>query len=553
MSRALAVPVRSGSGKPELSRRDLGPDRFATVLALFLILAIAFAGVLSLPLAEPDEARYAETARLMVASGDWLVPRLERSPFLDKPPLLYWLSALSFEIFGVSDASARLPIFLSALLCLALTYTQSKRAFSKPAARMAVVVLASSPLFFGLEQLLTMDMLLTACTTAGMAAVWRGVRDDDRRWIYVGYLATALGVLAKGPIAVLLVWLPILLYAAAQRDFAVARQCLQWRGIVGLIALCAPWFLLVNARVAGFLADFWWHHHVERFLNPWHHREPAWFYAPVALVGLFPWSVLWLLAPEAARAAVTDVRRHATSTYLVLCILVPFVLFSVSSSKLIPYVLPAIPPLAVLIGAVYHRILQRAAPTLLARGGILFAVAGSAALVCGLVFFIWVPHWRIPILRPLLTLGGASVVAAGVLARIQSGRARFGLALTSLLVGLTAILFFVETGRAELAKHYRALSLAARCETPAGAALLSFGGYRPAVDFYFGRQAEVVDESDESHLQAIWKGAKPVTAFVPAGDIERLQQILPGVRLIARDRHAAVIANTTDAQRREHG
>jgi 4-amino-4-deoxy-L-arabinose transferase-like glycosyltransferase len=487
----------------------------------------------------------------MVTSGDWLVPRLENSPFLDKPPLLYWLSAVSFEIFGVSDASARLPIFLSALLCLGITYAQTRRAFGKPAAQMAAVVLASSPLFFGLGQLLTMDMLLTSCTTAGMAAVWCGIRDHDRRWIYAGYAATALGVLAKGPIAAALIWLPIVLYAAVKRDFGVVRQCLQWRGLVGVAVICAPWFLLVNARVDGFLANFWWHHHVERFLNPWRHREPAWFYAPVALVGVFPWSILWLLTPKAAGAAVEEVRHHPTSAYLLLCALVPFVLFSLSSSKLIPYVLPGIPPLAALIGTVYHRILERAAPALLSRGGTLFAVAGGAALACGLLFYVWVPHWRIPILRPLLTIGGASVVAAGVLAHNQAGRARFGFALTSLLLGLTALLFFVESGRADLAKDYRALSRTARSDTPAGSTLLSIGGYRPAVDFYFGRQAEVLQKSDESRLQGIWQGTKPVTAFVPAGDVAHLQQILPGVRLIARDRHAAVIANTTDPQLRE--
>jgi len=227
----------------------LWPATFATAL----IIGISLAGVLSMPLAEPDEGRYAETARIMFHSGNWLVPYLGTEAFLDKPPLLYWLSALSFHFLGVTDAAARMPIFVAALCCMAIVFSFARRSFGSETAWLSVAVLASSPLFFAFGQLLTMDMLLTLWTTAGMAAVWLGTRSGGKAWIRLAYVVSAVGVLTKGPVALVLIWLPGFLYFAVRRDFRFLEHWFDWLGGALFIAICVPWFWLVNAKEPGFL------------------------------------------------------------------------------------------------------------------------------------------------------------------------------------------------------------------------------------------------------------------------------------------------------------
>ncbi len=513
------------------------------MLALAVIVGISLYGVVTMPLAEPDEARYAETARQMLETGDWIVPHLEAKAFLDKPPLLYWLSAVSFRVFGVGDASARLPVFVAALCCLLIVFHQARKLFDRDTAWISAAILASSPLFFGMEELLTMDMPLTLWTTAGMAAVWLGSRQDGKRWIQLAYGASAFGVLTKGPIAVVLIWLPAFIYFVGRRDLGPLRYWWDWVAGAVFVLICAPWFWLVNAREAGFISNFLWHHHLERFLNPWHHREPFWFFLPVALVGVLPWSILWIFDPRRSWSVLTDLPRRPEVSYLVLCAAVPFLIFSASSSKLIPYLLPSIPPLAILMGIFYRRLLESRCPAVLSRGGVCFAVAGAATLACGLLFLAWEPHWRVPILRPLLILGGSALLVTGMLSRsLVTNGFRAG-ALTALLLGTASLLFVIQAGRGGLAKNYRALSMAAHRQLPKDTVIWSVGGYYPAVDFYLQRELPSVSTEDVSTLEDVWKGAHPLAIFVPGRNLAAVRAALPGGRIIAQQRSAAVIYN----------
>ncbi len=494
---------------------DTTRNRYGIVVAVGMMVAISLGGVLAMPLAEPDEARYAETARLMLITGDWIVPHLGGEVFLDKPPLLYWLSALSLRTFGISDTAARLPVFVAALCCLAIVFRQAKRSFDRDTAWLAVAILASSPLFFGFGQLLTMDMLLTAWTTAGMAALWFGSRPGGRAWIRIAYLVSAFGALSKGPIAVVLIWLPGLLYFVARRDLASMKRWWDPAAAIAFAAICAPWFWLVETRQPGFASSFLWHHHFERFMNPWHHSEPAWFFVPVGLVGMLPWSILWVFDPIHMRSVMADLRRDPRLAYLACCAVVPFVLFSLSSSKLIPYVLPALPPLAILLALVYTRALQATTARVLSRGGTFVAVGGTIALTVGLLFYAWVPHWRIPILRPLLVLGGAALLATGSACRILTLRGFRAAALNALLLGIASLLFMVQIGRGELAKEFRTLTTEVRIQTPKETAVWSIGEYRPAVDFYLGKPVEVVEwdqldgRSNEVARASAGRGLRP--------------------------------------------
>ncbi len=528
---------------PELAAIEAIAVRWSLIAVLALVAAISLGGVLSLPLAEPDEARYAETARLMFESGDWIVPQLGSAVFLDKPPLLYWLSALSFHFFGVGDASARLPIFLAALGCLAVTFEFSRRLFGSSTAWLSVTLLASCPLFFGLAELLTMDMLLTFWTMAGMAAVWFAIQGENPAWVRFTYLVSAFGVLTKGPIAVVLIWCPAILFLSWHKQLAMVRRLWDWRGLALFALLCAPWFLLVETRQPGFIANFLWHHHVERFVAPWHHREPVWFFAPVLIVGLLPWSVLWLLDPRRSWSEIVSLSRLSAGAYLFFCAACPLIVFSMSSSKLIPYVLPSVPPLAIALGVVYRRHLDTAATTFLPRAGGLVAISGFVALACGLLFVVWVPHWRVPTLRPLLLFGGCALMATGLMVRFLAARGSSIDALAALLVSVAVLLLMIQTGRGELAGNFRELASIVREELPAATKVISAVGYQPGIDFYLGRQIETVESGAVEHLRNSWDGSGPVAVLVSSSDVERVMSVLRGGKIVGRQRHSVLVFN----------
>jgi 4-amino-4-deoxy-L-arabinose transferase-like glycosyltransferase len=335
------------SGEPGQTSRWL-----YALLALFT--ATLWLAVLpARPLFNPDEGRYAEVPREMLASGDWVIPHLNGLAYVEKPPLQYWVTAASLRVFGLNAFAARLMTALSALGAIAAVAVVAQRFWGSGAAWRSAAILASLALYPVLGQLLTLDMTLTFFMTLGLAGFLLAQRPGSGSVpMLVAWAATAAGVLTKGLVAALIPAAVLVLYTLATRDRGVWRRLAWSTGLPLFLVLAVPWYWLAARREPDFLAFFFVHEHFQRYLTPIADRAEAWwFFGPVFLAGTLPWTV------SALRVLTTGWRQRTAAgefnVRLFLWIWVAFVIafFSLSDSKLIPYILPALPALALAIGA----------------------------------------------------------------------------------------------------------------------------------------------------------------------------------------------------------
>jgi 4-amino-4-deoxy-L-arabinose transferase-like glycosyltransferase len=413
----------------------------AGLVLLALTVFLAFLVDLGHPaLWDPGEGRYAQTVREMLARGDWLVPTLNFAPYFDKPPGYYWMVAASFHTFGMTEWAARLPSAIPALLTIALTVGFAWRRLGPAVALGAGFVLATTAQFVALGRSVRMDMVLT-CLVSGTLyhayALWECER-GRRSFTWPIYVLPALGLLVKGPIAVVL---PVMIIGTLVLLTDERERLARLRpgpGAFVAAAIAVVCHLAVAVRSPEYIASFLWDQNVGRFVEAaTGHSEPFWYFLWILPVTFLPWA---LFLPGTLRHAVRRARRgHDLDVFLLAWIGLTVVFFSLSSAKLATYVLPTFPPLALLVARYLARVLaaapstQRSAlriPTVVWSGGALvialvtpFVVAGlfagygrRAAVTLALLPFaagaLWVMRegrWR---LVPLLVVLGSLTTQA---------------------------------------------------------------------------------------------------------------------------------------------
>jgi 4-amino-4-deoxy-L-arabinose transferase-like glycosyltransferase len=393
---------------PVLWRRALFPGlaeprtrlSWRALLLLLILPSVLLYPCLAFPLFEPDEGRYAEIPREMLQRGEWVVPYLQGEPYLDKPPLFYWLVMLSYRALGAHDWAARLVPALAVHGCILLTYLLGRRALGDRPAFWGAALLAMAPAFAGMGRLLLLDGLLTFWMTLALLALFEALRGEKMRWGWWLLAAAACGLagLTKGPVALVLLVPP----AWAYRRLAGGSWRVGWRAVAAflavVLAVALPWFVAVCVRLPDFAGYFLWHHNVVRFLHPFDHVQPLWFYAPVLLFGLFPATLLLVpfLRFLVSGDAVTARRRPPELGFLLLaggwCVL----FFSASGSKLPTYVLPAFPPLALAFGQLVTARGWDRRRWPMALGGVAFGLMALAHLVV----LPWYAGQRAPMGRP---------------------------------------------------------------------------------------------------------------------------------------------------------
>lgn len=333
---------------------ETGEVRPWSLLLLLVLPSVLLYPRLGFSLFEPDESRYAELPREMMARGDYIVPYLEGEPYFDKPPLFYWLVAAAYRVFGVSPAVARLVPALALHGTILLVYLLGTRRFGERAALWGALGLTLAPGFLGMGRLLVLDGLLTFCVTLALFSAFEAIRGDQLRWGWwlLSAVACGLGVLTKGPVALVLLAPPLWLYRRLG-----GPGCSPSRGAVAaflaaVTVVALPWYVAVCVREPKFAYTFIWEHHVLRFLTPFAHERGVWFYGPVLLAGLLPATLLTLSFLRFLASGDPDVvrRRTADFGFLLLgggwCVL----FFTLSACKLPTYVLPAFPPLSLAFG-----------------------------------------------------------------------------------------------------------------------------------------------------------------------------------------------------------
>ena len=330
-----------------------------TWAALGVVFALVwFANLDVRALQHPDEGRYAEIAREMLATGDWVMPRLDGIRYFEKPPLQYWLTAASFKAFDVDEWTARLPCAIAGFLTVLFVAYVGAIVASPAAGIYAGVTLAGSLWLFGISHLVTLDALLTFWLTLSLGAFLlaqhvRASPASARRWILLAWAAAAGGVLTKGLIALLIPFCALIIHTLVTRDLAPWKRLHPRSGLLVLLVLAAPWFVLVSLRAPEFARFFFIHEHFERFLTTEHRRTGQWWYfVPMFVVGFLPWTgfFLWRLR-RAWLAPYRDAGGFAWAKFCLVWAAFVFVFFSASGSKLPSYILPMFPAAALVLGA----------------------------------------------------------------------------------------------------------------------------------------------------------------------------------------------------------
>ncbi len=323
------------------------PARGALLL-LALTAALLLLRLGQVPLLGPDEPRYARVAIEMQRAGEWVTPTLQGRPWLEKPALYYWLAGAAFRWLGETEAAARLPAVLAALFMAGTTALVGARLFGASPGLHAGFVLATSPLFFAYGRAASMDMLVAAAITAAIGLLGLGLLGGAGRLaVPAAWLFMALATLAKGPLGLLLPGLVVVGHAAASRDPRILLRALSPLGMALFVLTAMPWYAAVYASQGQAFVDvFLLDHNVARFTSTVHHHPGPFYYYAAILVGLlFPWS--GTLLPAFAKASP---RRSPVDRFVLLWLLLPFLFFSVAGSKLPGYILPCLPPLALLMG-----------------------------------------------------------------------------------------------------------------------------------------------------------------------------------------------------------
>ncbi len=307
-----------------------------------------FSGLGSYSLKEPDEGRYAEIPREMVQSGDYTVPRLNDVRYFEKPPLLYWAVSLSYKVFGVSEWSFRFPNALAALLCVFSLFLFVRRWADDVAAFLGSLVLLSSFGFFAMARIVTTDMVLTFWLFLSLLCFYGYYRERAVPFFWGFYAAMALATLTKGPVAPVLLCASLFIFLFMEGNLAFIKEMKLVRGIALYCVIAAPWFIIISIREKEFFNFFFIDQHLLRFISTKHKRSgPVYYFIPVIFGGMLPWS---LYIPRAFAMAW---RRPECRLFAIWSALV-FLFFSLSGSKLPPYILPVFPTLSILIGVLFY-------------------------------------------------------------------------------------------------------------------------------------------------------------------------------------------------------
>ncbi len=413
-----------------------------------------------------DEPRYAQVAREMLARHDWITPVLGGKPWLEKPVLYYWQAMVSYKIFGVHDWAARMPSAFDATLMVLAVYFFLRR--FRPGIELdGALMTASMAAVVGFGRAASTDMPLAAMFTIAMLGWYAWMESGERAYLAAFYAFIALGMLAKGPVAPFLAALTIIVFAVLQREIRIVWRTLWLPGILLFLAVGLPWYVAVQIRNPEFVNIFILQHNLERFgTNLYHHVQPFWYYIPVALLGLAPWTVF------AVAAIVHTIRNWRRSNqaqpsspdllgrFLLSWLLVPIAFFSLSQSKLPGYILPALPAGTLLLA---HYIRQQVAerarpnPVLAVLHSLLAAsLLAPALLVSHIVLLHHFPWGRVSAV-PLVF---AVVLAMGIVVALNSRLGFRSLRFATLLPVVLAVAAVLRLGAPALNAELSARPLA---------------------------------------------------------------------------------------------
>jgi len=317
---------------------------FALILTIFLIFPLSYR-IGKRALWDPDEGRNSRVIQLSNASGEWLIPHLDKKPRLEKPPLFYWAGSLITQLFGMKEATLRLTSLLSALAIIFVTFLLASEMWGENAAFYSSLILATFILFLIYSRIVIFDMLLTLFTAVAFYTYWMFKEHRKNIWIFIFYVCLSLAVLTKGPIG-LFPAVIILPFHFLRAEKANLSSSFSW-GIPLFLLLTLPWFIYIGAKIPKALEGFFIHENIIRFAKGVGHKEPMYFYIFLITAGTFPW---WISFP---RIFMIKWDKKGGISLCAFWFFFIFIFFSLSASKAPQYILPAMPAFALLMGKIW--------------------------------------------------------------------------------------------------------------------------------------------------------------------------------------------------------
>lgn len=548
------------------ARRYSGP----TLFVLLVCLAVLWFGTLhQRKLFNPDEGRYAEIPREMIASGDWLTPRLNGIKYFEKPALQYWATATAFEAFGEHEWTARLwPALCGFFGILVLAFT-TRRLWGSDAAFAATCVLSSSLLWVMIGHMNSLDMGVSFFLSSAIFCFVLAQRDEavarpktTRNWMWTGWLMLALAILSKGLIGMVLPVATLFVYSLWQRDFSLWRRLHLISGLGLLLAVTAPWFIAVSLANPEFAHFFFIHEHFERFLTKVHNRyQPPWYFFPILFAGIFPWLIALFSMIRTATHPEPGQRFQVRRFLLVWCIVV-FGFFSVSGSKLPSYILPLFPGLAALIGFHLNELAQRAPRTL--------ALHALPAILFGLLTLVFAheavrfgsertPPTLFLNYTPWLYAAGTTLLTGALLAFFLARQKLPHASLLSLAAAGLLCTLLILLGHNSLSPAHSAAHIAAKIkdQVKPDVPFFSVHTYDQSLQFYLKRNTTLVAFQDEMafgiaqepekfipdlpSFQKAWLAAPEAWALIAPETWAQLEKEGFPMQLVARDTRRIIV------------
>ncbi|MGH8460120.1 MAG: phospholipid carrier-dependent glycosyltransferase [Stenotrophobium sp.] len=544
------------------SRR--GPGIALVILFWALVTVLWFGSLTARDLAGTDEGRYSEIAREMALTGDYVTPRLDGLKYFEKPALQYWLTALSFKAFGQSEFVARLWPGLFGFLTVLLVGFTARRLWGGEVGRYAALTTVSMVWMQGVSHVITVDMAVSFFLTVALCGFLlaqddRTPESERRPWMLLVWAAMAAATLSKGLIGIVIPGAALVFYSLCYRDFKPWTR-MQWIwGPVVLLALGAPWFVLASLHNAEFAHFFFIHEHFERFATNEAHRPGGWYYfIPILVGGLLPWTTLLPSLTRYAAAPEAGARFQANRLLLVWCVFI-FVFFSLSGSKLPGYILPMFPALGLLLG----RMLARAPDNILRRHAWIIAALFTAGAVYA-PFFGRTGSERTPVeynhaasqwvLVAALSVVLLSIIAARMATRSRKQASVMWLSLAGAVFAALAMFGYQVYSPVVSAKNAAlAMQPYLRPDVP----VFSVSQYDQTLPFYLKRTVTLVNYVDEFHLGETvepnlwiptlnefarhWRAAPEALALTGQDTYEQLAKMGLTMTIIYRDPRRIVI------------
>lgn len=466
----------------------------------------------------PDEGRYSEVAREMVATGDYVTPRLNGVAFLDKPALYYWLQASAIQLFGLKEWSLRFwPALLGIIGCIA-TYVAGRTLFSRRAGILSALILATCPLYYGGAHYANLDLEVAVLISISLITSLLALQTENKKWFIVAYIFSGLAFLTKGLIGIFFPAMIIGIWILLLNRWDTFKKMHLGKGLLIFLGITVPWYVLVQKANPQFLHFFFVDQQVSRFLTKgdFNNKTAMWFYVPIVLAGILPWSVFIIQATwQKLKAIASNRQQHASELFLVLWFFLIFIFFSIPKSKTVGYILPIFPAIALLIGTYLDRMWNETKKRGIKIGLISYCVL-SALLTVG---FILAPFIQPEAIKPELVkyidmMAMIFAVSGAIVLYFLKKKKEISTFVTTLFVtGVTFLLVFAASIGNINQKSIKPLAMLIKPHLSANDEVVTYFKYYQDLPIYLERRITIVADwnapdiaQNDNWVRELWYG-----------------------------------------------